>query len=70
MEKADEEFRLILTEDVVQSVVNVIPEDWLQFEENVSADDNRNVYRQFLINRVNHSRAFLNEAEHARQTLV
>lgn len=70
MEKADEEFRLILTEDVVQSVVNVIPEDWLQFEENVSADDNRNVYRQFLINRVNHSRAFLNEAEHARQTFV
>lgn len=70
LEKADKTFRSILTEEVLESIVKVIPDDWLEFEEDSSAADNRKVYHQFLINRVNNSRYFINEAEHARQALV
>jgi Phosphatidylinositol 3- and 4-kinase len=70
LEKADKTFRSILTEEVLESIVKVIPDDWLKFEEDSSASDNRKVYYQFLINRVNNSRYFINEAQHARQALV
>ena len=70
MEKVDQEFRSILTEDVVRLIINLIPEDWLKFSGNVSVSENRRVYQQFLMNRINHSRNFLKEAEHARQALV
>jgi len=70
LEKADKAFRSILTEEILESIVNIIPDEWLEFEETSSAVDNRKVYHQFLINRVNSSRYFINEAEHARQALV
>ena len=70
LEKADRAFRSILTEEVLESIVKVIPEDWLEFDEDRLPADNRKVYHQFLINRVNSSRDFIKEAEHARQALV
>jgi hypothetical protein len=70
LEKADEEMRSKLNEDVIKSVVSLVPEEWLIFETSPDAAANRKVYEQFLINRLNHSHIFLNEAQHARKALI
>ena len=70
LEKADVAFRSILREEVIQAIVRIIPDDWLNFGENTSVADNRKVYEEFLMDRIKHSRNFLKEAEHARQALV
>ena len=68
--KIEEPFKAILTEEVIGAIVSVIPEEWLIFESALSATDNRKVYEQFLVNRIYHSRNFLNEAQHARKALI
>lgn len=70
LEKADEIFRSILHEEQIRSIVSLIPDEWLIFQDAPSAPENRKVYEQFLINRVTHSRNFVKEAEHARQALI
>lgn len=70
LEKTDETFRSILDEEVIRSIVSVIPEEWLISSDAPSAADNRKVYEHFLLNRVIHSRNFVKEAQHARQALI
>ena len=70
LEKADEEIRSNLNEDVIRSAISLIPDEWLQNETSPDAASNRNVYEQFLINRLHHSHLFLNEAQHARKALI
>ena len=67
--KADEEFRSVLTNELLRSIVAVIPDEWLTFGETPIAE-NRAVYERFLINRAAHSRNFVNEAQHAREALI
>jgi hypothetical protein len=75
LKKADEEFRSILNEDVIKSIVSLIPLDWLQnFDESVNSSQSVetviHTYEQFLINRLNHSAIFLNQALHAREVFI
>ena len=67
--KADEEFCTVLTNELLRSIVAVIPDEWLTFGETPIAE-NRAVYERFLINRAAHSRNFVNEAQHAREALI
>ena len=67
--KADEEFCTVLTNELLRSIVAVIPDEWLTFGETPIAE-NRAVYERFLINRATHSRNFVNEAQHAREALI
>ena len=67
--KADEVFSSILNEELLQSIVSLIPGEWLVFGDH-SVAENKQVYEQFLINRVTHSRNFVKEAEHAREALI
>jgi hypothetical protein len=75
LKKADEEFRSILNEDVIKSIVSLIPLDWLQnFDESVNSSQSVesviHTYEQFLNNRLNHSSIFLNQALHAREVFI
>ncbi len=71
IEKADEAFRLILTPGKIKSIVSLIPDLWLQNEDmQGSAEAMREVYSNFLISRILHSAIFVNEALHARQSLI
>jgi hypothetical protein len=70
LEKADKEIREILTPAIIESVTSVIPDEWLISESAPSASDNRNVYQQFLTNRLEHSSIFLKQAIHAREALI
>lgn len=70
LDKVNELFRSILTEEVISAIVSIIPEEWLIFESSPSSSNNRKVYEQFLINRSTHSDNFLKEAQHVRQALI
>ncbi|HSD08056.1 HipA family kinase [Flavobacterium sp.] len=71
LKETDIAFKAILTEDILQEIVNYIPEDWLQWEgSEQTPDEIRGVYFQFLWTRLNHSEIFINEAQNAREKLI
>jgi hypothetical protein len=64
-------FRKLLTKEILQDIVDYIPEDWLHWEESEQTPDEiRNIYFQFLWTRLNHSEIFINEAKNAREKLI
>jgi len=68
LEKVDEAFRSILTPGKIDAILSLIPNAWLEGLSSMGIEDNRNVYRQFLANRL--SLTFINEAQHARKALI
>jgi len=71
LSETDTAFKKLLTPEVLESIVNLIPEDWLQWEEvEDSPAELRNVYLQFLLTRLNHSEIFIKEAQNAREKLI
>jgi hypothetical protein len=71
MKEADEECRKILNEGVIASVVGTIPDEWLKEEgSEESPSEKKEIYKQFLITRLNVSDIFVKEAEHARQAII
>ncbi|GAA4467829.1 hypothetical protein GCM10023189_52160 [Nibrella saemangeumensis] len=64
----DAEARRILSPERFQAVVSLLPDSWLlDFE---SAHEQRQIYQQFLINRMATSDVFVQEAQYAREALV
>ena len=69
--ETDVAFKKILTNEVVQNIVNLIPEVWLNWEDTDETPEAiREVYFQFLSTRLNHSEIFINEAQNAREALI
>ena len=66
----DEEFRPLLSEEVISRIVDSIPDDWLDDRSFETADAQRQVYKDFLLTRVSNSQLFVKEADDARQSLV
>jgi hypothetical protein len=64
-------FRKLLTKEILQDIVDYIPEDWLHWEDSEQTPNEiRSVYFQFLWTRLNHSEIFINEAQNAREKLI
>lgn len=70
LDMVDNEFRAILDEESINSVVSLIPDEWLVGSSDESADELRQVYAQFLLTRIASSAIFIKEAKHARETLI
>lgn len=71
LEAVDAEFRLLLPNDLIYSIVELIPEVWLGKEEIFdSAAQHRDAYAQFLISRIAHSETFVKAAQDARTSLI
>jgi hypothetical protein len=71
LEAVDAEYRAILTPDRIEAIVALVPDDWLIDESSeASPEERRQVYAQFLTTRLASSEIFVNEAQHARKTLV
>jgi hypothetical protein len=71
LQEADALFKTILTPETLQSIVNLIPLEWLDWQDtDESPDAIREVYLQFLSMRLNHSQIFIKEAQNARETLI
>lgn len=69
--ETDAKFKKILSTDVLQNIVNLIPEVWLHWEDTDDTPEAiRNVYFQFLKTRLNHSEIFTKEAQNAREALI
>lgn len=71
LKETDIAFKKILTKEILQDIVNFIPKDWLHWEDTeLTPDEIRAVYFQFLWTRLNHSEIFINEAQNAREKLI
>ena len=67
LDAIDEEFKSILTPEVIRSIVSLIPDDWIKREWLENPDEVRSVYAQFLETRIASSAIFVQEAKHARE---
>lgn len=71
LDEVDAEFKKILTPEKITEIVSLLPDDWLHWggtEE--SPADIREVYINFLNERLKHSDIFIKEAQNARKTLI
>ena len=71
LEEVDATFKQLLTDDKIREIVNAVPDDWLNWTEGQETpQDLRDVYIQFLEERIKHSEIFVNEAQNARKALI
>lgn len=70
LDEVDAEFRLLLSDDLIRSIVALVPDLWLGNELFGSVIEHRDAYAQFLIHRAAHSENFVKEAQNARALLI
>lgn len=71
LQEKDAECKKLLSEEKVREIVNLIPEDWLNWEgSDESPEEIRETYIRFLLTRLEHSEIFIKEAENARKALI
>jgi hypothetical protein len=71
MEEADILCSNMLNENIIREVVQMIPEEWLQWDQGTGTPEElRNVYFLFLCGRLNYSKQFTKEAQDAAKILV
>ena len=68
--KVDAELKAILTPQLIDDILALIPDEWLDERSFETAEDQRKAYAYFLNTRIENSSVFVNEAENARQTLI
>ncbi len=69
--EVNEEMTAILTDEKLKEITNLIPSEWMEWEGiELTSDEIRNVYYQFLVLRRNHSINFLKQIQDARETLI
>ena len=71
LDTVDETFLAILTPDRIHAIVSLIPDEWLTADSpSGTAVEKRKVYEQFLNTRLSTSDIFVNEAKHARKSII
>lgn len=70
LELVDKEFRSILNEERINSIIAIIPDEWLIGDAFDSPEEFRAGYAKFLNLRLNASTVFVKEAQHARESLI
>jgi hypothetical protein len=71
IEKINAEYRSVLTQDKIKEIVNLIPDNWLEWEgNNETPQELRDIYIRFLMERLNYSDIFVKEAQHARRAFI
>jgi hypothetical protein len=70
LDKVNVEFKKILTKEKIHDIVSLIPDDWIEAGFSESPEEVRNVYSNFLNVRLENANLFVNEAQHARQSLI
>ena len=71
LEKVDEEFKALITDEFIDELVDLIPDEWLETEVNkMNENEMRDVYKSFIKIRRDHSINFINEANNARKNLI
>lgn len=69
--EVDSAYRSLFTEDNIRSILNVIPDEWLIEERNdISAKESREVYLQFLTQRIVYAEVFIKQIEDERENRI
>lgn len=68
--EADISMKQVLNEQVIDGIVALLPDDWIAAAFGESAETVRNTYAQFLKIRLAHSDIFVNQALHARASII
>lgn len=71
LEQVDAEAKELLTTDVLRSIVELLPNEWLpEDERGLGSEEQKQVYFSFLNQRLNHTELFINEANNARKISI
>ncbi len=71
LDLVDKQFKEMLNPAILQAIVDLIPEEWLEWEGSEwNSEQIRGIYLSFLTTRLAHSELFINEAKKARHALV
>lgn len=70
LEEADTECRSLLDEAKIKEIVQLIPDDWLNWEPAQTPEEMKAVYYNYLVERLANSHIFVKEAIHARKSLI
>ena len=71
LQETDAEYKTLLPEQTIRTIISLLPDDWLVWEElDKTPEEIRDVYVQFLMIRLNHSDIFIKQANDARQALI
>jgi hypothetical protein len=71
LEEVDREFKAILSDELIDNIIDLIPDDFLNREgSQESSEEMRQIYSQFLKLRISSSETFINEANNARATFI
>ena len=61
-------YKAFFSQENIRQILNIVPDEWLEDEgRNLSPDDVRDVYVQFLTARVAQSEVFIKQIEHERE---
>lgn len=70
LEEIDRQFSSLLTVQLIDEVVAMIPGDWLIWDSPfATVGEHRHAYAMFLKTRILHSEIFVKEAQHARESI-
>ena len=71
MEAADVYFKSLLNEEIINAIITLIPDTWLnEYPLQGTPDEQRKVYKEFLLSRLDASPIFVKEANHAREAII
>ncbi|MEO6819786.1 MAG: HipA family kinase [Ginsengibacter sp.] len=69
--KVDKEIHQKITNEMLESIINLIPDQWLLIDAPFATTDaNRQAYAKYLTDRFTHSIQFVKEAQDARKILI
>ena len=71
LDLVNNEFKKILSKELIDNIIGAVPEEWLKDETTFqSIEEHRQAYIDFLRIRIAHSETFVNEAKHARESII
>lgn len=71
LEETDTECKRLLPPEKIREIVELIPDDWLQWNDSPGTPQEiKDIYVEFLTERIVHSETFIKEAQHARKALI
>ncbi len=70
LKEVNEAFKNLVTKEKVEAIVQLIPADFLQWEEGLPAEEIQKGYVNFITARLEHAGNFINEANNARATVI
>lgn len=66
----DKDLKAVLTPAVIEKILAIIPDEWLNEDIFESSKAQRDAYGLFLNTRIENSTVFVNEAQHARERFI